>query len=131
MSYSQNQYLPGVVVIPSSLQITAITLSNPAVITVALDPVTSANTYIPGQLVKMVVPRSYGMEQIAGKTLKITAVNGNNLSVNIDSNQFDPFIIPAITAEQPASIAPSGSRNLQFSNNTNQIGFQNLNNIGN
>lgn len=126
-----NIYLPGTIAIPSSLVITAVTRGFPMVITIQVNVVTEANTYIPGMLVKFNVPNSYGMYQLNGLTGQIIAVNGSDLTIDLDSTQFDTFTVPAITAEQPASIAPAGSRNLQYSNTTNRVGFQSLNNQGN
>ncbi len=128
-----NQYLPGVIQIPSSLLITAATRAFPMVITVAIgNSSTEANTYIVGQNVRMTVPTTYGMFQANGLVGTITAVNGSNLTLNLDSSGFDAFVVPSgVTVQQPASIAPFGSRNLEFSNQTNQVPFQSLNNIGN
>ncbi len=126
-----NEYLPGVIQIPSSINIISITNAYPMVATISVDPVTEANTYISGQVVRLTVPYSYGMFQADGLLGKILDVSGSNLSLDIDSRQFDIFSIPASNQPQPASIAPSGSRNLEYSNNTNQLGFQSLNNIGN
>lgn len=128
-----NQYLPSVVQIPSSLLITAATRAFPMVITVAIgNTSTEANTYIVGQNVRMTVPTTYGMFQANGLVGTITAINGSNLTLNLDSSGFDAFAIPSgVTVQQPASIAPFGSRNLEFSNQTNQVPFQSLNNIGN
>ncbi len=128
-----NAYLPGVVQIPSSLLITAATRAFPMVITVAIgNTSTEANTYIVGQNVRMTVPTTYGMFQANGLVGTITAVNGSNLTLNLDSSGFDAFVVPSgVTVQQPASIAPFGSRNLEFSNQTNQVPFQSLNNIGN
>lgn len=126
-----NQYLPGTVAIPSSLVITAITKSFPMVVTCVVNSVTEANTYIPGMLVRFTVPSSYGMQQIDGVIANIMSVSALNFTFNIDSTRFDAFIVPAITKEQPASLAPAGSRNLQFDNLTIQVGFQSLNNQGN
>lgn len=100
------------------------------VISTSANPVTQANTYIPGQLVRLNIPANYGMWQANGLTAQITAVNGSNITVNVDSSLFDPFSVP-VSGEQPASLAPSGSRNLQFNNNTDQVPFQSLNNFGN
>jgi hypothetical protein len=125
-----NTYLPGVIAIPSTLEITAITQTNPVVITVSADS-EQTNTYIPGQNIKFLVPVTYGMWQINGKVAQITAVNGQEFTVNINGSQFDPFVIPAPGSLGPATIAPFGSQNLQFSNTTNQVPFQSLNNIGN
>jgi hypothetical protein len=127
-----NQYLPGVVAIPSALQITAISRSLPMVVTVSVDiPQTEANTYIVGMAVRLFIPRSYGMYQANGLVGTITAINGSDFTLNIDSSQFDPFAIPSGNTEAPASVAPAGSRNLQYSNETNAVPFQSLNNIGN
>lgn len=126
-----NIYLPGVIAIPSSLVITAITRAFPMVVTVEVNSVTEANTYIPGMLVRFFIPSSYGMQQLSGQTAKISLVSGLNFTFLIDSSLFDPFVVPAITAQQPASIAPAGSNNLTFDNTTGRVPFQSLNNIGN
>lgn len=127
-----NQYLPGVVTIPSSLIITAISQSMPMVITVQVEtPVTEANTYIVGMAVRLNVPQSYGMYQANGLVGTITAISGNNFTLSLDSSFFDSFVVPSGNAEQPASIAPNGSRNLEYNNTTGKVPFQSLNNIGN
>jgi hypothetical protein len=124
-----NQFLPAVIQIPSTLLIAAITISNPMVIT-AIVPTTGANTYVPLQVIKLTVPNSYGMYQANDKTGRILAITGLVFTVNIDSSQFDPFVVPS-SGEQPASFAPSGSQNLEFNNYTMDVPFQSLNNIGN
>jgi len=101
------------------------------VVTVTVNPVTESNSYISGQLVRLNIPYSYGMFQANGLTGKIITVNGSDLSLDINSTQFDLFVVPGSTEEAPASLAPSGSRNLQFNNNTDLVPFQSLNNIGN
>lgn len=126
-----NTYLPGVIQIPSSIEITAITKSYPMIATVSLNTITEANTYIAGQLVRLTIPITYGMWQANGLIPKILSVNGSNLSLDVDSTNFDSFVVPSGNVIQPASLAPSGSRNLQFSNQTNQVPFQSLNNVGN
>lgn len=131
MAYPGNTYLPGVIAIPSSLTITAITQAAPMVVTISINTVTEANTYIIGQKVRLMVPNSYGMYQANGLIGRVIATGLNTLTVNIDSSGFDPFVIPAASAEMPASLAPSGSQNLSFDNNTNHVGFQSLNDIGN
>lgn len=127
-----NQYLPGVIAIPSSLVITAITRTAPMVISVAIgNSVTEANTYIVGMAVRLFVPQTYGMYQANGLIGTITAINGLNFTLNLDSSQFDAFVVPSGNVEQPATIAPNGSRNLQYNNLTDLVPFQSLNNIGN
>lgn len=127
-----NQYLPPVIQIPSSLLITNITQSAPMVISVAIgNPSTEANTYIVGMAVRLFVPKTYGMYQANGLVGTITAISGLNFTLNLDSSLFDPFVIPSGNVEQPATIAPNGSRNLEYNNQTDQVPFQSLNNIGN
>jgi len=128
-----NNYLPPVVQIPSSLLITAISQTSPMVITVAIgNTSTEADTYLIGMNVRLTVPQSYKMYQANGLVGTIIAINGSNLTLNLDSSGFDEFVIPSgVTVEQPASIAPFGSRNVEFSNATRKLPFQSLNNIGN
>lgn len=125
-----NTYLPPTVQIPSSLLITAITKSFPAVITAEVNDEIASNTYIAGQAITLTIPFEYGMQQANGLTVNILLVDNLDFYVDMNSYNFDSFVVPA-EADQPASFAPAGSRNLQFSNQTNQVPFQSLNNIGN
>ncbi len=127
---NSNQYLPGVIAIPSALQITSISQSYPMVIGISVNTVVAANTYIAQQLVRLNVPYDYGMFQANGLQGKIITNTGSTLVVDIDSRQFDPFVIPT-SGVQPASLAPAGSRNLEYNNNTDLVPFQSLNNQGN
>lgn len=94
-------------------------------------PSTASNTYVPDQLVRLTVPRTWGMFQANGLTGKILTIGSSTMTLNIDSSLFDAFVDGSSTGETPASLAPAGSQNLSFSNNTNQVAFQSLNNIGN
>lgn len=125
-----NQYLPGVIQIPSMLLITGITQSFPMVVTFTVPP-TGSNTYQINQLVFLTIPITWGMYQANGLTGKILGVNSSTMALNIDSTNFDVFIDGSSNGETPASLSPAGSRNLEFSNTTSQVPFQSLNNIGN
>ncbi len=127
---NSNTYLPPTIQIPSALEITSITQDNPMVIT-TLANTDQVNTYIVGQLVRLTVPVTYGMFQANGLTGQIVAINGSDFSLNINSSGFDAFVIPSGNVQQPASMAPSGSRNLQFDNTTSQVPFQSYNNRNN
>jgi len=124
-----NVYLPPVVAIPSALEITNITQSNPMVVTVSANT-DQSDTYIAGQTVKLTVPVTYKMWQANGLTATIISVTSTTLTLNVNSLGFDAFTIPSNTDLIP-SLSPSGSRNLEYSNLTNQVPFQSLNNIGN
>lgn len=126
-----NEYLPGVIQTPSALEITNISKSYPMIVSTTNIPQTQVNIYISKQVVKLFVPINYGMFQANGLQAQIISVNGNDLYLDIDSSQFDTFVIPT-TGEQPASLSPSGSRNLEYTNDTaNYVPFKSLNNIGN
>ena len=128
---NSNTYLPGVIFTPSALQIIAITNAYPMVVTVSAIEDLQENTYQSGQLVKLFVPVSYGMIQANGLVGRIIDVSGDDISLDIDSRQFDVFVFPASGNPQPAALSPYGSRNLEFSNLTSRVPFQPLNNIGN
>ncbi len=102
-----NDYLPGSPVVPNSLLITAITNAYNSVVTVAI-----ANLYIPGQLIKLTVPPSYGMDQADQLTGEILSINGLDFTTSIDTSQFAPFVVPANYKQKPASLAPAGAHNL-------------------
>ena len=125
-----NQYLPGVIQIPSMLLITGITRSYPMIVTFTV-PSTGSNTYVIKQLVRLTVPRTWGMYQANGLTGQILAIDSTTMNLDIDSNYFDAFVDGSNTSETPASLAPAGSRNLEFNNTSRQVPFQSLNNSGN
>jgi hypothetical protein len=123
---ANNTYLPPCYVIPNWLTIAAVTRSYPMIVTVV-----ESNLYIAGQSFHFSVPSSYGMTQLDQRTATIMQVNGLDFYMALDSTGFDPFVIPS-SGEEPATVAPAGSNNLQYDNTTNRVPFQNLNgNIGN
>jgi hypothetical protein len=129
-----NQLLPGVNTIPNSLIIAAITNSLPMVVTATLvnnAPNPRVNTYQIGMNVRLYVPPTYGMYQANGLVGTIINISGNAFTLALDSSQFDAFSVPVSQVDSPASLAPFGSKNLEFNNSTTQVAFQNLNNIGN
>lgn len=113
-------------VTPGMLLILAISNSIQMIVTVINS---IYNTYVIGQLVCLTVPPAYGMFQANELTTQILAINGTNFTLNVNSLNFDTFVIPSgVRISQPASLAPAGSRNLD--NDTDP--FQSLNgNIGN
>ena len=125
-----NQYLPPVIQTPSMLLIIGITRSLPMVITFTI-PQSGVNTYLIGQAVKLTVPQTWGMFQANGLTGRIVQIGSSTMALNIDSTLFDAFIYAPNSAETPASLAPSGSQNVEFNNLTMFLPFQSFNNIGN
>jgi hypothetical protein len=94
-------------------------------------PSSGANTYVLGQVVRLTVPKTWGMYQANARTGKIIQIGASTMSLNIDSTGFDAFVYNPSSSETPASLAPAGSQNLEFNNTSGQVPFQSLNNIGN
>ncbi len=127
-----NTYLAGTITTPSTLLITGISQSNPMSVTTTFDPVTAVNTYIAGMLVKLIVPKSYGMYQANGLIGKVMDVMGPVFLLSIDATSFDAFITPPSMAERPASLTPYGINNVEYNNtNLTNLPFKSLNNRGN
>ncbi len=127
-----NVYLPPTKVIPGSLLITAISQSYPMRVGFVDSEL---NTYREGQLIKLFIPKSFGMQQADGLQGKILTVDNVSFIfyLDIDSTYFDIFSVPSTLPQvtRPASLSPAGSRNLQYDNNSSKVAFQNLNNTGN
>ena len=127
-----NTFLPPAITIPGALVITAISNAFPMAVSFTNS---QFNTYIAGQLVRLNIPRTYGMQQAAGNTYQIVTVDdiGFIFYLLVDSTNFDLFIVPSPGpfVEVPATLSPGGSRNVVFSNSSTLIPFQNLSNEGN
>ncbi|HAM53720.1 MAG TPA: hypothetical protein DCP92_24635 [Nitrospiraceae bacterium] len=123
--FGSNTYLPPEIQLPSAIPITNITNANPAVITV--NNTNPANIYVPGQFVYLSVPFDYGMYQVNTLTVLITAVSGNQFTVQLNTLGFDPWTSPSGLA-QPASLSPAGSQNIY---NTTTEPFHSEDNSGN
>lgn len=126
-----NVYLPGTITIPSSLEIINITNSYPMIVSVVVNSLIEANEYQLGQLVRLTVPITYNMIQANGLVGRVLSNISNEITLDLDSTQFDLFVIPSSPVLTPASLAPSGARNLTLDNTTLRVPFQSLNNYGN
>lgn len=125
---SANTYLLGTPCAPLVLNITAISRANPMVIsTSSSDGYTADQLYVIGQLVTLTVPFDYGMTQANELTAQILNVSGSDIAVNVNSLGFDPFVVP-VGGEQPATLAPGGSRNTY---EYTKLPFHSLTNTGN
>lgn len=89
---------------PAMRIITAISQSNPAVVTTSF-----AHQYITGTIVRLDIPQIDGMQQISGITLPITVTGLSTFSVPVDSTQYQAF-----TNTQYALVIPVGEVNGQF-----------------
>jgi len=89
--------------------ITKITQATSAVVTVS-----TAHSYVVGELVYFSVPNEFGMQEMSGRTGKITAVGTYTMTVDIDSSAFTAFAFPtsanAATSKLFATLAPAGQK---------------------
>lgn len=89
--------------------ITAITNAEIALVTTHI-----AHQYIDGMIVRIYVPNGFGMTQANQLTGTISIVNDTEFLIDIDTSQFDPFVIPAIfpgAFATPAQVVPIGEIN--------------------
>jgi hypothetical protein len=126
---SANTFLAPSPVVPGMLLVSAITNSNPMIVSV-IDSI--YNTYVIGQLVHLSIPQSYGMVEADQKTGEIIEINNLDFTVDINSIPFSTFVAPnplaTPTPTRFASLSPAGSKNLY---NTVQVPFHSLANRGN
>jgi len=106
-----NELLSVSPVVPMSLRITNMTNANPMVVTVTVDS-NQVNQYVTGQKIVFTIPPPYGIIEADNQVGTITNVDGNNLTVNINSTEYSAFVTPVDYQQQPASIAPYGSANI-------------------
>ena len=77
---------------PTIVDIAAITQTNPALVTTTI-----ANTFVIGQQVQFFIPPQWGMRQLqALKGYIITQPSNTQFTVNIDTSQFDAFVVPVV-----------------------------------
>lgn len=74
---------------PAMRLIASITQANPAVVTT-----TFAHNYITGEIVRLVIPYTSGMQQINKQTGTIIVTGNTTFSIDIDSSLFDAYVIP-------------------------------------
>lgn len=96
---------------PAMRVITAITRANPGAVTTNI-----AHDYGSGEYVRFFFPEPiFGMNQINGKTGRITVTGSTTFTVDIDTTQFDAFSVPGSNRQWP-QVIPTGEVNseLQF-----------------
>lgn len=105
---------------PYTNVITNITNSNPAVVTTY-----SGHGFHDGLIVRLLIPTQSGMSGINNVSSKISIINLQNFSLDVDTTLLDPFIPPILPIEtnQYLSIAvPIGEEALTLSSATTNSG---------
>ena len=75
---------------PAMRLINSITQANPCVVETTFD-----HDYTTGLIVRIYVPRKYGMFQIDKKAAEITVLTPTTFSIDIDTTNYDSFSAPA------------------------------------
>lgn len=71
-------------------QIASITQANPMVVTTTND-----HGYVAGMNVTFLIPGMFGMTQLNGQNLQVTAITSKTLTINVDSTHYTPFAYPS------------------------------------
>jgi len=74
---------------PSMRIISAITTSNPAVVTTTFD-----HQYITGTIIRLDIPPLFGMQQVNQQFGPIIVTSPTTFSIAIDTTHYDPFTTP-------------------------------------
>ena len=74
---------------PAMRIITAITNGLPAIVTTSFN-----HNYLTGLIVCLYIPEDYGMQQANQLFAPITVINQTTFSIDIDTTNFDAFIVP-------------------------------------
>ena len=90
--------------------ITNITSAYPAVVTTSF-----AHQYLSGLIVRLIVPRIYGMVEANNLSGTITVLSPTSFSIDIDTTTFNPFTYPGPTpppgTRTPSQVIPIGEIN--------------------
>lgn len=105
--------------------IASVTNANPCVVTTSYP-----HYYLPGLVVRFLIPAIFGMQQLNNVTAQIIAVTTNTFTLNIDSTNFGIFAYPSPlpTAYSQPTVIPNSSGPslpplpLQFGNQDGLIG---------
>lgn len=75
---------------PAMRIISTITQANPAVITTTFD-----HDYLTGEIVRLYIPRGWGMRQANGLKGTVTVTGDDTFEVDIDTTDFDAYVFIA------------------------------------
>lgn len=79
---------PGPTFERAAKHISAITNANPAAITTTTD-----HNYGDGDIVRLLIPKAYGMVQADKLTGQVTVTGSDTFEINIDTTNFDTFAV--------------------------------------
>jgi len=88
--------------------VVGITNASSPTVTTSID-----HEYLSGEIVRLIVPFNWGMTQMNGKVGEITVLSPTTFSIDINSTDFDTFVVPTPNDQYPfpAQVIPIGERN--------------------
>lgn len=96
---------PNPVYRPQVMEIIDISQANPCEVTT-----TFPHNYLTGTIVRLWIPYTAGIQQLAGgEQWEIIVTGAITFTIPVDSTFFDPFILPQVNSpDQPAQVFPVG-----------------------
>lgn len=70
--------------------------------------------YVIGNEVTFQIPKEWGMIQLNGLSGFITAITDDTITVNINTSNFDAFVVPGSSHVSPAQVIPAGDLNYGY-----------------
>ena len=103
---------------PAMRIIVSITNSFPAIVTTSF-----AHNYETGDIIRLNIPRGYGMEQANQLKGKIMVTGNTTFEIEIDTTTFDPFSIPIVfpVDQQYPQCTPVGEINSKLTGATRNV----------
>jgi hypothetical protein len=93
---------------PAGREIAAITNADIAEVTT-----TFAHGYLDGAIVRLYIPKNFGMEQADGLIVTIAVTSPTQFLITLDTTTYDPFVIPPLQPGwnlTPAQVIPVGEQ---------------------
>jgi hypothetical protein len=90
--------------VPRYQFITAITNAQFAQVTFA-----SEHQFVPGSIIGLRISRPYGMVEANNKEVKVLSITDTTVVVDLDTNNFTPFVYPVSGNNTPPIAVPSAS----------------------
>ncbi len=96
---------PSPTFLPKRACISSISNANPAVVTTISD-----HNYVSGEIVRLVIPQEYGMQQANNLTGTITITGSTTFNIDIDTTLFDLYAapVPLPSAYTSGQVIPVG-----------------------
>lgn len=102
---------------PSRFVISAISLGPTTIITTSV-----AHNYVIGQQVRVLIPFTYGCQQLSGQSGFVIAIpSATQVTLDINSFAFDPFVPSPVYGPTPPQIVAIGDLNTGLISSTGRV----------